>query len=294
MGVRILYNSWMIFRPFGTTGITLPVVGQGTWRLGEDASCASDEIRALRMGIDMGMVHIDTAEMYGNGSTEELVGRAISGLRDRLFLTSKVLPSNASFEGTLRACERSLQRLGTDWIDLYLLHWWSHQHPIEETLRAMDELIRVGKIRFAGVSNLDTAQLSLTRRAGEGEPILCDQICYHLMARGVEFSLIPYCLENSMAVVGYSPFGSGNFPSPQSRGGKLLEAIGKRHDKSPRQVALNFLTCRHPLFTIPKAASPEHVRENAGSVGWELTAGDMAEIDQAFPPPKKETPLEII
>jgi diketogulonate reductase-like aldo/keto reductase len=284
----------MIFRPFGTTGITLPVVGQGTWHLGEDASHVSTEIRALHLGIDMGMVHIDTAEMYGNGSTEELVGRAIAGLRDRLFLTSKVLPSNASYEGTLRACERSLQRLGTDWIDLYLLHWWSHQHPIEETLRAMDELIRAGKIRFAGVSNLDTAQLSQIKRAGEGKPIICDQICYHLMARGVEFSLVPYCRENNIAVVGYSPFGSGNFPSPRSKGGKVLDAIGKRHGKSARQVVLNFLTHRYTLFTIPKAASPEHVRENAAAVGWELTAGDVAEIDQAFPPPTRETPLEIL
>jgi diketogulonate reductase-like aldo/keto reductase len=283
----------MILRPFGTTGTQLPVIGQGTWGMGEVPSRAAEEIRALCAGIDLGLTHIDTAEMYGNGSTEELVGRAIAGLRDRVFLTSKVLPSNASYSGTLRACETSLQRLRTEYMDLYLLHWWSDRNPIEETLRATQELVRAGKIRFMGVSNLDTRQLPRALQSGAGEPIVCDQVCYHMAARGIEFSLLPYCRERGVAVVGYSPFGSGKFPSERRRGGRVLAEVGARHGKTARQVVLNFLTS-HGVFAIPKASSDVHVRENAAAVGWELTAEDVAAIDRAFPPPSYEVPLEMI
>jgi len=290
----LFYNVVMIRRRFADTGIELPIVGQGTWGMGEDRARASEQIQALRTGIDLGMTHIDAAELYGNGAAEELVGQAIAGQRDRVFLTSKVLPGNASYEATLRACERSLRRLGTDRLDLYLLHWWSGQHPIRETMHAMEALVQAGKVRIIGVSNLDVAQLKQAEQALESERLACNQVCYHLKARGIEYSLIPYCRSRQIAVVGYSPFGSGNFVSERSKGGHVLATIGARHGKSPRQVALNFLTRTEPLFAIPKAARAEHVRENAGAAGWELAPEDLQAIDRAFPPPTQETPLEIL
>jgi len=279
---------------FSATNILLPVVGQGTWGMGERPACASEEIAALRLGIELGMSHIDTAEMYGNGSTEVLVGRAIAGFRDQVFLASKVLPANASYSGTLRACERSLKRLGTDRLDLYLLHWWSGRHPIQETMRAMAELVRAGKVRFIGVSNLDVGQLRLAEQALTGQLLVCNQVCYHMKARGIEHSLIPYCRSRNIAVVGYSPFGSGDFVREPGPGGRVLAEIGARHGKSLRQVAIRFLTRMSPLFTIPKAARANHVRENAAAVDWVLAPEDLRAIDQAFPPPTGETPLEII
>ena len=284
----------MIFRKLAGADIELPLIGQGTWMMGENPARIEEEVRALRLGLDLGMTHIDTAEMYGNGAAEELVGRAVAGRREQVFLVSKVLPSNASYRGTLQACENSLARLGTDVIDLYLLHWWSDSHPLEETMRAMEELVRAGKIRFIGVSNFDVRQLKQAQQAMSRERILCNQVCYHLKARGIEYSLIPYCESQHIAVVGYSPFGSGNFVAPESREGKVLAEIAGRHGKSPRQVALNFLARRHPLFAIPKSSRAEHVRENAGAVGWDLSAGDLEAMDRAFPPPVRETPLAMI
>jgi len=283
----------MILKGFGASGLQLPVIGQGTWRMGESARGAGEEIRALRLGIDLGMTHIDTAEMYGSGSTEELVGRATAGIRHKVFLTSKVLPSNASRAGVVRACERSLKRLGTDYLDLYLLHWWG-RHPIGETMGALEELVAAGKVRMIGVSNLDAAELEQARRALTRERIVCNQVCYHLNARGIEWGLVRDCALQGIAVVGYSPFGSGDFPAAGSRPWRALESIARRHGRTPRQVALNFLTRGAGLFSIPKAATPEHVRENAASVGWELTPEDVALIDEFFPPPSAETPLAMI
>ncbi len=283
----------MIHRRFGNTGETLPIVGQGTWKMGESPARRQEEIRALRLGIELGMTHIDTAEMYGNGSTEELVGLAIEGIRGKVFLTSKVLPSNASHEGTIRACERSLKRLRTEHLDLYLIHWWS-RHPIEETMRAMEELARAGKIRFFGVSNFDITQLRQAERATSQGSITCNQVCYHLGARGIEYSLIGHCKARGVPVVGYSPYGSGNFPPSGSRERRALAGIGKRHGKSPWQVALNFLTREEGVFSIPKAGCAEHVRENSSAVGWELSAEDLQAIDDLFPPPAGETALEMI
>ena len=232
------------------------MVGQGTWGMGETPSRAAEEIAALRLGIELGMTHIDTAEMYGNGGAEELVGRAIAGIRAQVFLASKVLPSNASYSGTLKACERSLKRLGTDWLDLYLLHWWSERHPIRETMRAMEELVRAGKVRFIGVSNLDVRQLQLAEQALTRERIACNQVCYHMKARGIEFSLIPYCHNRHIAVVGYSPFGSGKFVPERSQGGRVLAEIGARHGKSTRQVAIRFLTRRRRCSPFQKQRAP--------------------------------------
>jgi diketogulonate reductase-like aldo/keto reductase len=245
----------------------------------------------MRLGIELGMTHIDTAEMYGNAET--YVGEAIAGRRKKAFLVSKVVPSNASYQGTLRACDASLRRLNTDYLDVYLLHWWS-SHPIAETMRAMEELVDAGKIRFIGVSNFDVEQLQQARRALTKHKIVCNQVMYHLRSRGIEFGLIPYCEEQNIAVVGYSPFGQGDFPEPGSRQGKVLAQIAKKHGKTPRQVALSFLTRSDVLFTIPKSSDADHVRENAGGSGWKLDGEDLKLIDSVFPPPRKDEPLDML
>lgn len=267
-------------RVFGWTGVQVPILGQGTWNIDEGA------VDALRAGLDLGMTHIDTAEMYGNGHAEEIVAEAIAGRRNGVFLASKVLPSNASYHGTLRACEASLRRLKTDRIDLYMLHW-SGSFPIEETMRAMAELIGKGSIRFAGVSNLDVDELPAADRA---QRLACDQVLYHLGDRGMERRVLPWCVERSIPVVAYSPFGQHRFPERS----KVLQEIAAKYGKTARQVALNFLT-RHPdVFAIPKASTVEHVRENAGGVGWELAPEDVAAIDHAFPAPNRDVPLGML
>ncbi len=272
-------------RHFGWTDIKVPVVGQGTWNMGRDG------LEALRLGIELGLSHIDTAEMY-TGS-EEVVAEAIRGRRNEIFLVSKVLPSNASYKGTLRACDASLKRLKTDYLDVYLLHWWSGSEPIAETMRAMEELVAAGKTRHIGVSNLDLSQLKQAQKALPRSRIVCNQLLYHLRSRGIEHGLVPYCESQDIAVVGYSPFGQGDFPPANSKQGKALEKIASRHGKTPRQVALNFLTRRKSLFTIPKSSRPDHVRENAGATGWKLDDEDLKLIDTAFPPPTKDEPLDI-
>ncbi len=272
-------------RHFGWTDIKVPVVGQGTWNMGRDG------LEALRLGIELGLSHIDTAEMY-TGS-EEVVAEAIRGRRNEIFLVSKVLPSNASYKGTLRACDASLKRLKTDYLDVYLLHWWSGSEPIAETMRAMEELVAAGKTRHIGVSNLDLSQLKQAQKALPRSRIVCNQLLYHLRSRGIEHGLVPYCESQDIAVVGYSPFGQGDFPPANSKQGKALEKIASRHGKTPRQVALNFLTRRKSLFTIPKSSRPEHVRENAGATGWKLDDEDLKLIDTAFPPPAKDEPLDM-
>ena len=276
----------MVTREFGSTGMKVPVIGQGTWQIKKKA------IEALRAGIDLGMTHIDTAEMY-TGS-EEIVAEAIRGIRKKIFLVSKVLPSNASYKNTLRACDASLKRLQTDYLDVYLLHWWSESYPIAETMRAMEELVAAGKIRYIGVSNLDIDHLKQAQKALSREKIVCNQVLYHLRSRGIENRLLAYCESQDIAVVGYSPFGQSDFPSPTSKQGDVLATIAHRYGKTPRQVALNFLTRRKGLFAIPKASTVEHVHENAGGEGWELTPEDLKVIDSAFPPPDKDTPLDML
>jgi diketogulonate reductase-like aldo/keto reductase len=250
-------------------------------------------IEALRGGIDLGLTHIDSAEMYGSGRAEELTGKAISGRRDEVFLVSKVLPSNASYDGTLRACERSLKRLGTDRLDLYLLHWESN-YPIGETMRAMERLIDDRQIRFAGVSNFDVAELKAAQAAMRNHKLASNQVLYHLKERGIERKLIPYCQAQGIALVGYTPFGRAKFPLPASQGGRVLESIAKHHGRTVRQVILNFLTRLDGVFTIPKAGNLEHTRENAGGAGWVLPAEDIAAIDHAFPAPAKDVPLAML
>jgi diketogulonate reductase-like aldo/keto reductase len=262
-------------RAFALLG-DVPVVGQGTWDL--ETSDPDQALRALRRGLDLGLTHVDTAEMYGQGRVEERVGQAIAGRRDEVFLVSKVLPQNASAVEAVRACERSLKRLGTDHLDAYLLHWPS-EHPLEETLAAFEQLRGAGKIRGYGVSNFDVAELEeAVALAGPGR-IVCNQVLHHLGARYVEGALAEACARHGVALVGYSPFGSGRFPSPRSPGGRVLDEIARAHAATPHQVALSFLARR--AFTIPKAADIAHVEANAHHV--ELSDAEDARIDATFP-----------
>ena len=274
-------------RPFGTTQIG--IVGQGTWRLDDDAFDGA--VQALRSGLDAGMTHIDTAEMYGEA--EPLVAEAIGGRRDEVFLVSKVLPHNASRAGTIKACERSLRRLGTDRLDAYLLHWRGSV-PLEETFEAFERLQRDGKIRAFGVSNFDEEDLAeAVEIAGEGR-IACNQVLYHLGERAIEHAVIPFCRDHRIAVVAYSPFGSGDFPSPTRAGGRVLAEIAGETGASPRQVALAFLLREPPVLAIPKAASAAHAEDNAKAGSLVLTADQLARIDAAFPRGTKPRHLPMI
>jgi diketogulonate reductase-like aldo/keto reductase len=265
-------------------GVDVPVIGQGTWKMGA-ADARSAEIAALRRGIDLGLTHIDTAEMYGNGLAESVIGEAIGGLpRDGLFLVSKVLPQNATYRGTITACEASLERLRTGYLDIYLLHWRG-RHPLGETLRALEDLVDSGKIRALGVSNFDVSDLDEARALLTRHPIACNQVLYHLGERYLENELWQYCERHGIALCGYSPFGTGTFPGPATPGGRTLAAVAERHGPgiTPRQVALAFLTRKAPLFTIPKAARREHVEENAGALNLTLSESDVRQIDETFP-----------
>ncbi len=265
-------------RQFDSTNYQLPVIGQGTWYI--DASDRALAIAALRRGIDLGMNHIDTAEMYDDA--EEIVGEAIAGRRDEVFLVSKVLPQNASRAGTIQACERSLARLDTDWLDCYLLHWRG-SYSLEDTIAAFDQLQVAGKILSWGVSNFDVPDLEEALEiAGEGG-LVCNQVLYHLQERAIEHAVLPWCEDHDVAVVGYAPFGHGSFPVPDTPGGRVLQEIAAAHNATPRQVALRFLVRRPSLFTIPKASRPDHTTENAGAGDLRLTEAELARIDRAFP-----------
>ncbi|HVM46189.1 MAG TPA: aldo/keto reductase [Candidatus Thermoplasmatota archaeon] len=267
----------MLRRPFGPTGVDVAVIGQGTWQLKDKRAAAE----ALRVGLELGMTHIDTAELY-RGS-EEAIAPVLAGRRDEVFLVSKVLPRNASYQGTLAAREASLARLGTDHLDVYLQHWTDGSHPISETMRAMGELIDRGKIRWAGVSNFDVDELEEAKSALGRHRLACDQVLYHPAERGIESDILPWCRRNGVAVVAYSPFGStGGFPSPRSRGGQALAEVARELGKTERQVALAFVTRDPSVFTIPKAEKVEHVRENSGGA-FELPADALAKLEEAFP-----------
>jgi diketogulonate reductase-like aldo/keto reductase len=271
----------MKHHPFGSTDREVAILGQGTWYLEQGNAEAS--IGALRRGLDLGMTHIDTAEMYGSGAAESLVGKAIEGRRDEVFLVSKVLPHNASRTGTIGACERSLKRLKTDRLDCYLLHWRG-SHPLGDTVAAFQRLSADGKILSWGVSNFDVDDLEEVRDIAGVDQLACNQVLYHLRERAIEHGVIPWCEENGVAVVAYSPFGhAGGFPDPHSAGGRVLKAIADKHRATSRQVALRFLTRRDSLFAIPKASSPEHAEENAGAGALDLSVAELAQIDAAFP-----------
>jgi diketogulonate reductase-like aldo/keto reductase len=267
-------------RAFGQGGQRASVIGQGSWNI--ELSERKAAVAALRRGLDLGLTHIDTAEMYGDGRAEEIVGEAISGRRDEVFLVSKVLPHNASRAGTRAACERSLQRLGTDRLDCYLLHWRG-SYPLEETFAAFEALREEGKIRSWGVSNFDTDDLEETLNLVEPGRIACNQVLYHLRERAIEHAVIPWCEKHGVAVTAYSPFGQDDFPEAGSTQGRVLAQIAAKHGASPRQVALAFLTRRPQVFAIPKAARAAHAEDNAGALSLRLDEADIAGIDAAFP-----------
>ena len=268
----------MQMRPFGNFDEKVSVIGQGTWQL--DGRNDAGAIAALRRGLDLGMTHVDTAEMYGEA--EPLVACAIEGRRDEVFLVSKVLPSNASRSGTIKACERSLERLKTDRLDCYLLHWRG-SYRLEDTFAAFEELKQAGKILSWGVSNFDADDLDEALAvAGEGK-IACNQVLYHLQERAIEHAVVPWCEQHEVAVVAYSPFGQGRFPGASTPGGRVLAGIADAHGASARQVALAFLTRRDSVFAIPKASSAAHAEDNAGAGDLRLAAAEIARIEEAFP-----------
>jgi len=276
-------------RQFGSSECDVSVIGQGTWYI--DRGDRKDAIAALRRGVDLGMTHIDTAEMYGDA--ELVIAEAIAGRRDNIFLVSKVLPSNASRRGTITACERSLARLKTDRLDCYLLHWRG-SYPLDETVAAFEELASAGKIRSWGVSNFDVDDLDeLLAVAGNGK-IACNQVLYHLQERAIEHAVIPWCEQRGVAVVAYSPFGHDDFPSPRSKAGQVLQAIAQAHGASPRQVALSFLTRRPSVFAIPKASSQEHATDNAAAAELTLSGDEIAALHNAFPRGPKPRGLPML
>jgi len=269
-------------------GEVVPAFGQGTWHMGENRRLAGEEEAALRLGIELGVNLIDTAEMYGNGTAEEIVATATQGLRDRLFIVSKVLPYNASRAGTIEACERSLKRLNTDRIDLYLLHW-TGSHPFTETLAGFERLQRDGKIRHHGVSNFNLDDMKKWVGLAGGKTVAANQILYNLTRRGPEWELNPWCRERRIAIMAYTPLEQGRM-----LGNRALTEVAARHDATPAQVALAWLLREEGTIVIPKASRPEHVRENRGALDIALTEEDLIGLDRAFPPPKGKSSLGML
>lgn len=270
-------------------GTAIPALGQGTWNMGESRGQAAAEARVLREGIALGLTLIDTAEMYGNGGAERVVGEAIAGQRDRVFLVTKILPQNASATAIPRHCDASLKRLGTEVIDLYLLHW-PGPHPLAGTVAAFEALRQAGKIRYWGVSNIDADQMVELATLPHGRNCATDQVLYHPGQRGIEFDLLPWCRAQKMPVMAYSPLGQGGrlLRSP------ALREVARRHGASPAQIALAWCLRDGNTIAIPKAAAAAHLRENAAAAQLRLSGEDFAEIDAAHPPPLRRQPLAML
>ena len=270
------------------SGAVVPVLGLGTWHLAEDPSRRAIEIAALRLGLDLGMNLVDTAEMYANGASEELVGEALADRRDDAYLVDKVLPSNATRRGTVSACERSLRRLDTDRLDLYLLHWRGYV-PLTETVAGFTDLMDAGRIRSWGVSNFDLRDMQELVSVQNGARVVVNQVLYNLMRRGIEWDLLPWCRRNGVVVMAYSPIEQGRLLRHP-----ILARIAARHEATPTQIALAWLIGQDSVVAIPRAGTPEHVRDNRAAAEVQLTEQDLAEIDRAFPPPDGPRPLEMI
>jgi diketogulonate reductase-like aldo/keto reductase len=270
-------------------GERVPALGQGTWGMGETKRAHADEVAALRLGIDLGMTLIDTAEMYGEGGAEEVVADAIDGQRDRVFIVTKVYPHNASRTKLPKACERSLKRLRIDAIDLYLLHWRGSV-PLAETVEAFEKLRVAGKIRHWGVSNFDVEAMKELLAIENGCVCAANQVLYHVGERAIESDLLPWSQKNKMPIMAYSPVGHGRglLENP------TLKKIAKRHDAAPAQIALAWVLREPNVIAIPKASSEKHVRDNARSIDIELTKSDLADLDRAFPPPESKQPLPML
>jgi len=269
------------------SGEAIPVLGQGTWRMGERPARLQQEVRALQTGLDLGITLMDTAEMYGEGGAEEVVAEAIRGRRDDIFIVSKVYPHNATTAGTIEACERSLSRLETDRIDLYLLHWRGGA-DITQTLEAFDRLMDAGKIRHFGVSNFDTNDMTEWHALPGGNAVATNQILYNLNRRWSEWSLLPWCREHHIPVMAYTPLEPAT-----GRVKKALDAVARRHNCSPAQIALAWVLRQPGVVTIPKASNPEHVKDNVNALDISLTDDDIAELDKAYPAPSGPAGLEL-
>ena len=276
------------------SGREIPVLGQGTWMMGEDASGRQEEIAALRLGLDLGMTLIDTAEMYGEGGAEEVVGEAIRNRsRAEVFIVSKVYPHNASRRGAVEACARSLRRLKVEYIDLYLLHWRENV-PLVETLEAFQFLKDKGSIRDYGVSNFDVDDMEEAYALPGGDGIATNQVLYNLLHRGIEWELLQWCRERRIPVMAYSPVGNNAAEQKRMFGNANIKSVATRHNATPAQIALAWLL-RHPdLVVIPKASNPDHIRANRAALDIQLTDRDLRELDQAFPPPDRKIPLELL
>ncbi|MER9330760.1 aldo/keto reductase [Mesorhizobium sp. M0488] len=270
------------------SGEAVPILGQGTWKMGEDARRRADEVDALKLGLDLGVTLIDTAEMYASGGAEEVVAQAISGRRDEAFLVSKVLPSNASRAGVQRACEDSLKRLRTDRIDLYLLHWPGGV-PLTETVAAFEALKKAGKIRHWGVSNFDTDEMEDLVGLPDGGNVQTNQVLYNLSRRGPEFDLAPWSRKRGIPLMAYSPVEQGALAH-----NARLDAIAARHNATAAQIALAWVMQQDGVIAIPKAGSHEHIRQNVAALDIELTGEDLADLDRMFPPPTRKRGLEMI
>jgi diketogulonate reductase-like aldo/keto reductase len=271
-------------------GQTVAALGQGTWYMGEHRNEAAREADALRLGVDLGMTLIDTAEMYANGGAEQVVAQAITGIRDQVFIVSKVLPQNASRSGVPAACERSLKRLGTDRIDLYLLHWRGG-HPLAETVAAFEALKQAGKIRHWGVSNLDTNDMQELVGVPGGKACAANQVLYHPDSRGIEFDLLPWCIDHGVPIMAYSPLGHS---VRKLLGSSALKAVAQRHSATPAQVAIAWGLRSGQVISIPKASDAAHVRENAAALDVTLTQEDLAEIDADHRPPRRKVGLDLL
>jgi diketogulonate reductase-like aldo/keto reductase len=267
------------------SGEHIPVLGQGTWHMAENPLNRTNEINALRLGIDLGMSLIDTAEMYADGGAERLVGEAIKGRRDEVFLVSKVLPQNATRHGTMAACNRSLARLGVHEIDLYLLHWRG-LIPLEETIDALETLVGEGKIRYWGVSNFDVGDMQELVDLSNGANVAADQVLYNLERRGIEFDLLPWCQRSDVPVMAYSPIEQGRVLRHVT-----LKTIAARLGVTPAQVALAWVLRQDGVCAIPESGNPEHVRDNRGALDVRLTPEDLADLDETFPPPDRKQRL---
>lgn len=271
------------------SGASVPVLGQGTWNMGEEAARKRDEVRALQLGLDLGMTLIDTAEMYGEGGAEEVVGEAIAGRRDEVYLVSKVYPHNANLEGTQAACERSLRRLKADCIDLYLLHW-PGCFSLDETFDGFEALKKAGKIKDYGVSNFD---LEGMQDAVDCGAVATDQVLYNLIKRGIEFDLLPWCRQQGMPVMAYSPLESSGREQAALLDNPGLHAIAHAHGVTPAQIALAWVLHQDGVIAIPKATDPVHVRANRAAADIKLSPQDLAALDQAFPPPRRRRALDM-
>lgn len=271
-------------------GEEVPVLGQGTWRMGEDPDKRRSEVSSLRTGLELGMTLIDTAEMYGDGGAEQVVGEAIAGRRDDVFLVTKFYPQNATRERMRAACERSLKRLGTDRIDLYLLHWRGGV-PLRETLDGFEDLMEEGKVRYAGVSNFDVDDLEELARLKDGlRRIVTDQVLYNLVRRGAEFDLVPWCRQRKRPLIAYSPLEEGLL---SHKAHPALSEVAARHDATAAQVALAWVMREGDVIAIPKASRATHVRENRGAADLRLTKRDLDALDESFPSPDERKPLEV-